>query len=109
MNHWLSVQPAAVGVFMMTPGRMWGSLAVVVALTGLVVGSRALARHGRRESIVALMLGPIGLVIGTVVVGTAGGGLGTGRGLGGGVVAMIVGLIGTGLGALALARSRRSA
>ena len=37
------------------------------------------------------------------------GGLGTGNGLGGGIVAMTVGLVGITLGGLALARSRRIA
>ena len=64
---------------------------------------------GRRGAIVALVMGPIGLVIGGLVVATADGGLGTGNGLGGGVVAMVVGLIGMALGGLALARSRRTA
>jgi hypothetical protein len=58
---------------------------------------------------VALVLAPIGLVIGGLVVATADGGLGTGNGLGGGVVAMMVGLIGIALGGLALARARRTA
>ena len=56
----------------------------------------------------ALVLGPIGLVIGGLVVATADGGLGTGNGLGGGIVAMMVGLIGMALGGLALIRSRRT-
>jgi len=63
---------------------------------------------GRRGAIVALVLGPIGLVIGGLVVATAEGGLGTGHGLGGGILAMMVGLIGMALGGLALARSRRT-
>jgi hypothetical protein len=58
---------------------------------------------------VALVRGPIALVGGGLVVATANGGLGTGNGVGGGVVAMLVGLIGMTLGGLALARSRRSA
>ena len=44
-----------------------------------------------------------------LVVATADGGLGTGNGLAGGIVAMMVGLIGMALGGLALARSRRIA
>ena len=94
-----------------------GHVAVVVGLSGAVVGGLALARsarrigtgNGRRGAIVALVLGPIGLVIGGLVVATADGGLGTGNGLGGGIVAMMVGLIGMALGGLALARSRRTA
>jgi len=66
-------------------------------------------RQPRRGAIVALVLGPIALLIGGLVVGTADGGLGTGNGLAGGVVAMMVGLIGMALGGLAFARSRRTA
>ena len=54
-------------------------------------------------------MGPIGLVMGGLVVATADGGLGTGNGLGGAMIAMVVGLIGMILGGLALARFRRSA
>ena len=39
---------------------------------------------------------------------TSPGGIGTGNGLGGAIVAMVVGLIGMVLGGLALARSRRT-
>jgi hypothetical protein len=52
--------------------------------------------------------GMSGAVMGGLVVATADGGLGTGNGLGGGIVAMTVGLIGIALGGLALARSRRT-
>ena len=67
-------------------------------------------RHRQRAArgLVALVLGPIGLVLGGLVVATADGGLGTGNGLGGGIVAMMVGLIGMALGGLALARYRRT-
>ena len=110
----VSVQPAAASVYTMSPGRIGAILAIVVGLTGAVIGGLALARsagrigtgNARRAAIVALVLGPIGMVIGGLVVATAGGGLGTGHGLGGGIVAMIVGLIGIALGGLALARSR---
>ena len=56
-----------------------------------------------------MALGGIGLILGGVVVVTAKGGLGTGHGLGGGIVAMIIGLIGVISGGLARTRSRRSA
>ena len=65
--------------------------------------------NGRRGAMVALVLGPIALVIGGLVVATADGGLGTGNGIAGGIVAMMVGLIGMALGGLALAGSRRTA
>jgi hypothetical protein len=50
----------------------------------------------------------VGVVLGAVVLATADGGLGTGNGLGGAVVALVVGLIGMVLGGLALARLRRT-
>jgi hypothetical protein len=56
-----------------------------------------------------LVMGPIGLVIGGLVVVTADGGVGTGNGLAGGIVAMVVGLIGMTLGGLALVRRARIA
>ena len=113
----VSVQPAAVKAYTLTPKRVMASGAAVTGLIGAVIGGLALARstgrigtgNGRRGAIVALVLGPIALVIGGLVVATADGGLGTGNGLGGGVVAMVVGLIGMILGGLALARSPRTA
>jgi hypothetical protein len=87
-------------------GRIVAIVAVLVGLTGAVIGGRAGNR--RHRAIVALVLGPIGFVIGGLVVATADGGLGTGHGFGGGIVAMAVGLIGMALGGLALVRSRRT-
>ena len=107
----VSAQPAAAGVYTMSPGRVEAILAAVVGLLGTVIGGLALARSvrrigngGRRGALAALVLGPIGLVIGGLVVATADGGVGTGNGLAGGVVAMMLGLSGTALGGLALAR-----
>jgi hypothetical protein len=113
----VSVQPAAVNAYTLTPKRLMASGAAVTGLIGAVIGGLALARStrrvgsgkGRRGAIVALVLGPIGLIIGGLVVATADGGLGTGNGLAGGVVAIMVGLIGMTLGGLALSRSRRTA
>jgi uncharacterized protein YacL len=111
-----SAQPAAAPVYTMTPERMTASAGVLAGLIGAIIGGLALVRsvrrignRGRRGAIVALVLAPIGLVIGGLVVATAEGGVGTGHGLAGGVVAVVVGLIGTALGGLALARSRRAA
>jgi hypothetical protein len=82
---------------------------VVIGGLALARSARRIGHKGRRGAIVALVLGPIGLIIGGLVVVTADGGVGTGGGVAGGVVAMMVGLIGTALGGLALARSRRPA
>src|SRR5262249_54840196 len=42
------VQPAAASAYTLTPRRIGASLAVVVALTGAVIGGRALARSAGR-------------------------------------------------------------
>src|SRR5687768_13680422 len=100
-----SGEPATVGIFTMSAGRIGAILAVVVGLIGVVIGGLTLARsggggaagNGRHRAMVALALGPIALIMGGLVVITAKGGVGTGHGLGGGVVAMVVGLIGMAL------------
>jgi hypothetical protein len=106
----VSGQPATT-VYSITPERVAASTAAVAGLFAVIIGALAVARsvrrignHVRRGAIVALVLGPIGLVIGGLVVATADGGVGTGNGVAGGVVAMILGLIGSVLGGLALAR-----
>jgi hypothetical protein len=101
---------SAVSPYTFTPRRIVASLSVLVALIGAVTGGRALARAANRRhaALLALVLGPIALVSGGLVVATAKGGLGTGNGLAGGVVAMMVGLIGMALGCVALSRSRRA-
>ena len=111
-----AVAPAASGVLALSPGRAAAIVAGLAGLIGLVLAARALARGAdrggtlgmRRGASAALLLGPIAMILGAWVVVTADGGLGTGNGLGGGVVAMVVGLIGTSLAVLALARSRRA-
>jgi len=100
---------AAAPVYGMTPERITASTAILVALIGAIIGGMALVRSVRRGAVVALVLAPIGLIVGALVVATAKGGVGTGHGLAGGVVAIIVGLIGTALGGMALARSSRAA
>ena len=53
-----------------------------------------------------MMLGLTGVALGGLVVATSDGGVGTGNGLGGAVVAIVLGLIGMVLGGLARARAR---
>ncbi len=109
-------EPAATTVHGLTPQRLWASAGAVVALIGAVMGGLAVARpagsgaaSGRRGAMVALVMGPIGLVSGGMILASADGGPGTGNGVVGGAAAMVLGLIGMVLGALVLARSRRTA
>ncbi len=108
LTSFFSLQLVAASVYTLSPGRIGAMLAGVIELIGVIAGARALARGARRGAIAALALGPIALVVGMTVVATAKGGLGTGNGLGGGVVAIVIGLIGMTLGALALSRARRT-
>lgn len=94
----------AASALSLSSGRIAAAAAVAIGLIGVILGGHAVARKARRSAVVASALGPIGLIVGALVVLTAGGGLGTGHGLGGGVVAMTVGLVATALGALALTR-----
>ncbi|PRX67351.1 hypothetical protein B0I32_104107 [Nonomuraea fuscirosea] len=103
-----------VDTFLGTPARIWASVAASVALGGVIIGWLALrsARRagdaGSRAGIVALAAGLIGGLNGAVKLAVADGGLGTGNGVFGAAVALVLGLAGAVLGGLALARSRRA-
>lgn len=110
-----SAQPGAAPVYGMTPERITATTGAVIGLIGAIIGGLALVRsvrrignRGRRGAIVALVLGPIALVIGGLVVATAESGVGTGKGVAGGVVAVVLALIGMVLSGVALARSHRA-
>jgi Family of unknown function (DUF6223) len=112
----VSAQSAPVDAYTLTPGRLLGTVAALVALAGVVVGGLALARpagrigngNGKRGAIVALVAGLAGMVMGGLVVAAAEGGPGTGYGIVGGFAALVIGLIATILGWLGLGRSRRT-
>ncbi|MFF8381363.1 DUF6223 family protein [Streptomyces sp. NPDC015661] len=113
-----AVQPVAASVYTLSAGRVASSLAAVVGLVGTVNGGLALARTTgrghlrtwarRNGAVTALVAGTIAVVVGAVVAATADGGLGTGNGLGGAYVAVLVGLASVALGWRARARARRA-
>jgi hypothetical protein len=95
---------------------LWRIASIVTGIVGLisvVLGRQALTRSNgpigsrRPKAIAALVVGLscVSLSILHLVLST--GGFGTGSGKLGAIVAMVVGLTGTVLGGLALARSRR--
>ena len=99
-----------------TPGRSWSVVAVLLGLTGAIIGGMALARSpGRpgtssgRGGVVALVTGLAGAGVGGLVVAAADGGPGTGSGIVGGLLALAVGLTAAVLGGLVLTWSRRAA
>jgi hypothetical protein len=103
----------APGVFYLSSGRLGAIAAGLIGLTGVASGVRALrserrAGNGTRRFPVALVAGPLAVVLGGWVVATAPGGVGTGNGLGGAVVGVVLGLIAIGLGGLSSLRQRRS-
>jgi hypothetical protein len=106
-------EPAATTVHGPTLRRLWATTVAVVALVGVVMGGRALARPARRfgaasgrlGAIVALVAALVAVVNGGLVLAVANGGPGTGNGVVGGAGALVLGLIGVVLGGLALARS----
>jgi peptidoglycan/LPS O-acetylase OafA/YrhL len=109
-------EPAAITVYGPTSRRLWATAAGGLALVGVVVGGLALVRSirrigngGRLGASVALVAGPVAAINGGLVLAVANGGPGSGNGVVGGAGALVLGLIGMALGALALRRSRRTA
>ncbi len=95
-------------------GRAVPSAAALVGLAGVVIGGLALARSGRpgtsrRAAVAAVAAGLVSAVVGGVHAANAAGGLGTGNGLAGAVMAVVLGVVGMAAGGLALARARRAA
>jgi hypothetical protein len=94
-------------IYAMSLGRLGAIVGVLLGLMGVVMGGLALARSSARRAAAGVKAGLIGLALGGLIWVTSSGGVGTGKGVGGAIVAMAVGLLGTILGGLALARSRR--
>ncbi|MEV0436571.1 DUF6223 family protein [Nocardia sp. NPDC050413] len=102
-----SAATALAASYGMTSGRLVASSAAVIGLLGVLAGGWALARPAAIRAVFALIAGLIAIIGGAWVVATAEGGLGTGNGLGGGVVAIAFGLASVVVGGLSLARARR--
>lgn len=100
----------AIGGYEVGVGRTVPSVVAVLGLISVVVAGVARARSaaGRAVPGAALVLGLVSAVVGGLHAVNSAGGLGTGNGLAGAVVALVLGLIGTLLGGLTLARARRS-
>jgi Family of unknown function (DUF6223) len=106
-------QPRVVDGFTLTAGRAWSVAAALLGLAGVVIGGLALARSvrrvGRTGAVAGVLTGSACMVIGGLVVAGAEGGPGTGYGIVGGYVDLVVGLAAIVIGVLALTRSRHSA
>ncbi len=109
-------EPAATTVQGVTPPRLWATLAIALAALGAAIGCLVLARpdrfgaaSGRWGAFAAILTGSIAAIGGARVLAVATGGPGTGNGVVGGAVAVVMGLFAAVLGALALTRARRIA
>jgi hypothetical protein len=114
-----SAQPVAASVFTVSVGRAGAFVSALAGLLGAVGGGLALTRPTRQGHSIgtwarrngaatALVAGPVALTVGGTVAATADGGLGTGNGLGGAYVAMLLGLISVTLGWQARSRTRKT-
>jgi hypothetical protein len=106
-----AAQADSVGPLVFTPGRLVASVASLVGVFGVAAGALSLARARRsgnapRRGNLALLAGLISMAVGGLVVATAKGGLGTGHGLGGGVVALVMGSVSVVLAGLTRTRTR---
>lgn len=94
-------------------GRLIPTAGAAIGLIGVVLGGWALTRYagrpgsGRLGAVAAGVAGVISVVGGGLHSANSAGGFGTGNGLAGAIVAMVLGLIGLVLSGLALVRSRR--
>jgi uncharacterized protein DUF6223 len=94
-----SAQAADVDAYTLTAARFWATSAALLGLAGVVIGKRALTRAarrfgdgGRRGAIMALVSGLIAMVGGALDLAVADGGPGTGNGVVGGALALVLGL-----------------
>jgi hypothetical protein len=95
--------------YSLTSGRLLATAAALIALAAVLLGWYALVRPGpRSRPLAAVIVGAAGLLTGGFVIAVADGGPGSGSGVVGGYVAVAFGLIGGGLGWLALGRAGRT-
>ncbi|MEV5613977.1 DUF6223 family protein [Streptomyces sp. NPDC052225] len=94
-----------VGAYTLTAARFWATAAAVLGLAGVVVGVVALRRTARRGALAALVAGLVATAGGAVSLAVADGGPGTGNGVVGAALAVVLGLAAAWLGRRALTRS----
>jgi hypothetical protein len=91
----------------MTAGRTWSLIGAGAGVFGVVMGVLALRRA--RSGLVAVIAGGVAVLLGLLVVLMAKGGPGTGYGIVGGYVSLVVGVAAAVLGVLASRRAARAA
>lgn len=110
----IAIQQTDTPSYALTAGRLWSLVAAALGLIGVSIALLARARvlggakTQRRNAMLALGNGLIGAVVGGVVVAVADGGPGSGSGIVGGYLALLIGLLAMVLGGLALNLSHRT-
>jgi len=107
-----AAQADSVSPLAMTPERLAASVASLIGLIGVAAGALALRarRSGSapRTGNLPVLAGLISMIGGGLVVATAKGGLGTGHGFGGGILALVAGSMSVALARLARTRTPRA-
>lgn len=100
-------------LLIITAGRLTSIAIGMLGLISLVIGRQALARSTasmrprRPKAIATLVIGLTVVVLSLLQLSLSSGDIGTGSGKLGAIVSMLVGLIGSALGCMALVRSQR--
>jgi hypothetical protein len=103
----------SVSPLLVTPERLAASVASLIGMIGVAAGALALLR-ARRSGVsapvgnLAFFAGLVSVAVGGFVVATAKGGLGTGHGLAGGVLALVAGSLSVALAGLTRIYTRRA-
>ncbi|MEU4422442.1 DUF6223 family protein [Actinoplanes sp. NPDC024001] len=90
-------------------GRLVPTVVAVLGLASVIIGWRAVFRPGAPGAWAAMLAGLFSVAVGGVHAANAAGGLGTGNGLAGAVIAVGLGVLGAACGVIAVTRARRRA
>jgi len=110
----IAIQQTDAPSYALTAGRLWSVVAAVLGLIGVAIGLLARTRRlgatktRQRSTALGLGTGMAGAIIGGVVVAVADGGPGSGSGIVGGYMALLIGLLAILLGGLTLNQLHRT-
>jgi len=110
----IAISQAYAPAYTLTAGRLWSLVAAALGLVGVAIGGLARTRvlggnkSQRRNALLAMLSGLAGSVIGGIVVAVADGGPGSGSGIVGGYLALLIGLLAMALGGRAMNQARRT-
>ena len=105
---------AVTTVYGSTPKRVWATVATFLAIGGVGLGvisvcSKNLGLHKKKmKAILAIVLGLIAVISGIINLAVATGGPGSGNGVVGAALAIVLGFLSLALGSFALAGFRKS-